>query len=151
MIRTLSTSLAALLLFAGTAAAETTPPDKPGTTKTEKPATPPKTATPGTPPTKSAKPETPSKTEKTAAKVNRVSYSCDGGVTMTVTYPPEAQAKTKPVKIAMKDTTYFVRPAGEKYENTKIKLVFQAKGDEASLEREGKPLAEKCKAAKPGT
>jgi len=141
MIRTLTSSMAALLLFAGTAAAETTPPDKPGTPKTDKPATPPKTA----------KPETPSKTQKTTAKVNRVSYSCEGGVSMTVTYPPEAQAKTKPVKIAMKDTTYFVRPAGEKYENTKIKLVFQAKGDEASLEREGKPLAEKCKAAKPGT
>jgi len=144
MIRTLTSSMAALLLFAGTAAAETTPPDKPGTPKTDKPATPPKTA----------KPETPSKTgktEKTVAKVNRVSYACEGGVSMTVTYPPEAQAKTKPVKIAMKDTTYFVRPAGEKYENTKIKLVFQAKGDEASLEREGKPLAEKCKAAKPGT
>jgi len=142
MIRTLSTSLAALLLCAGVATAETAPPAKPGATP-EKPATPPKTA----------KPDTPSKTEKTAAKVNRVSYSCDGGVTMTVTYPPGAQAKTGRVKIALKDTTYFVRPVagGEKWENKTIKLVFQPKGDEASLEREGKPLAEKCKATKPGT
>lgn len=142
MIRTLTSSLAALLLFAGTAAAETKPPDKP-VTKTDKPATPPK----------AAKPETPGKTEKTAAKVNRVSYSCDGGVTMTVTYPPGAQAKTGRVKIAMKDTTYFVRPVagGEKWENKTIKLVFQPKGDEATIEREGKPLAEKCKTAKPTT
>jgi membrane-bound inhibitor of C-type lysozyme len=146
MFRTLSTSIAACLLLAGAAHAETTPPAKPGT----KPETPAKK--PDTPPTKSA---TPGKGDKTAAKVNRVTYSCDGGVTMTVTYPPEAQAKTKPVKIAMKDTTYFVRPgkdgAAGKFENTKIKLVFQTKGDEASLEREGKALAEKCKASKPAT
>ena len=144
MIRTLTSSLAALLLFAGTAAAEA--PTKPGTTP-EKPATPPKT----TKPEKTAKPDTPSKPEK--AKPNRVVYSCDGGVTMTVTYPPGAQAKTGRVKIAMKDTTYFVRPVagGEKWENKTIKLVFQPKGDEATIEREGKALAEKCKTTKPGT
>jgi membrane-bound inhibitor of C-type lysozyme len=132
----------AALLFAGVAHAETKP--------TEKPATPPKVdKQPTTPPKaeKSAKPET-----KTTAKAKRVTYACDGGVSMVVTYPPEAQAKTGRVKIAMKDTTYFVRPVagGEKWENKTIKLVFQPKGEEATLEREGKSLAEKCKAAKPG-
>src|SRR5262245_33112507 len=124
---------AASLLFAAAVQAETAPGDKPGTTpKTDKAAKP------------DAKPDT-----KTAAKQKRVTFSCDGGVSMIVTYPPEAQAKTRPVKIAMKDTVYFVRPSagGEKYENTKIKLVFQPKGDEATIEREGKPIAEKCKAS----
>ena len=41
-------------------------------------------------------------------------------------------------------------PGGDKWENKTIKLVFQPKGEEATIEREGKPLAEKCKAAKPG-
>jgi membrane-bound inhibitor of C-type lysozyme len=132
----------AALLFAGFAHAETKP--------TEKPATPPKAdKQPTTPPKaeKSAKPDT-----KTATSRKRVTYACDGGVSMVVTYPPEAQAKTGRVKIAMKDTTYFVRPtaAGDKWENKTIKLVFQPKGEEATIEREGKPLAEKCKAAKPG-
>ena len=132
---------AAAFLLAGLAHAETKP--------TEKPATPPKAdKQPTTPPKaeKSAKPET-----KTTAKIRRVTYACDGGVSMVVTYPPEAQAKTGRVKIAMKDTTYFVRPVagGEKWENKTIKLVFQPKGEEATIEREGKPLAEKCKAAKP--
>lgn len=135
MIRTaLIATLAAPLLLAGPAHAQTNPSDKPA----------PKTAQPAKPDTKAA-----------AAKPKRVNYSCDGGVTLAVTYPPEAQAKARPVKIALKDTTYFVRPGKEaaagKYENAKIKLVFQTKGDEATLEREGKPLAEKCKAAKPGT
>jgi len=133
---------AAALLLAGFAHAETKP--------TEKPATPPKAdKQPTTPPKaeKTAKPET-----KTTAKIKRVTYSCDGGVSMVVTYPPEAQAKTGRVKIAMKETTYFVRPTagGDKWENKTIKLVFQPKGEEATIEREGKPLAEKCKAAKPG-
>ncbi|MGH7004444.1 MAG: MliC family protein [Alphaproteobacteria bacterium] len=134
------------VFLASTAFAQQTTPDKPGApkappaAKNEKPAAKPETNT--------AKPDT-----KTGAKPTRVTYACDGGVSMVVTYPPEGQAKTRPVKIAMKDTTYFVRPAAEgaKFENPKIKLVFQAKGDEAVLEREGKPLAEKCKSAKPGT
>jgi membrane-bound inhibitor of C-type lysozyme len=133
---------AAALLFAGFALAETKPTDKPTTPpKADKqPTTPPKAE-------KSAKPDT-----KTATARKRVTYACDGGVSMVVTYPPEAQAKTGRVKIAMKDTTYFVRPtaAGDKWENKTIKLVFQPKGEEATIEREGKPLAEKCKAAKPG-
>ena len=123
-------------LFAAGALAETKPAEKPGAA----PKTPPKAA------------EKPADKKPTKAAVRRVTYSCDGGVSMTVTYPPEAQAKTGRVKIAMKDTTYFVRPAGaEKWENKTIKLVFQPKGDEATIEREGKPLAEKCKAAKPTT
>lgn len=123
-------------LFAAGALAETKPPEKPGAA----PKTPPKAA------------EKPADKKPAKAAVRRVTYSCDGGVSMTVTYPPEAQAKTGRVKIAMKDTTYFVRPAGaEKWENKTIKLVFQPKGDEATIEREGKPLAEKCKAAKPTT
>jgi membrane-bound inhibitor of C-type lysozyme len=142
-------SVAASLLFAGAAQAET-PPAKPGTTP-EKQATPPKSAqpTPAKPDTKTAKPDT----KATAAKAKKVTYACDGGVNMVVTYPPEAQAKTGRVKIAMKDTTYFVRPVagGEKWENKTIKLVFQPKGEEATIEREGKPLAEKCKAGKPTT
>jgi membrane-bound inhibitor of C-type lysozyme len=136
MFRLLIATLSASALFAAGAAAETDKPAKP-----EKPA--------------ASKPNAASKPEKAAVKVNRVSYACEGGVTLTVTYPPEAQAKTRPVKIAMKDTTYFVRPGKEsaagKYENAKIKLVFETKGDEAVLAREGKPLAEKCKAAKPGS
>ncbi len=141
-------SIAASLLFAGAAHAETTPPAKPGTTP-EKPAAPPKSATPAKPEPKTAKPDT----KATAAKAKKVTYACDGGVSMVVTYPPEAQAKTGRVKIAMKDTTYFVRPVagGEKWENKTIKLVFQPKGEEATIEREGKPLAEKCKAGKPTT
>jgi membrane-bound inhibitor of C-type lysozyme len=138
-------SLAASLLFAAAAQAETAPGDKP--------TTPPTTAKPATPPKadKTAKPDA-----KTAAKQKRITYACDGGVNLLVTYPPEAQAKARPVKIAMKDTVYFVRPAagaaGDKYENKRIKLVFQTKGEEVTIEREGKPLAEKCKAsAKPGT
>ena len=135
-------SVAASLLLTGAAQAETTPAEKPGTApKTDKqPA--PKAATPAKPDTKAA-----------AAKAKRVNYACDGGVSMVVTYPPEAQAKTGRVKIAMKETTYFVRPVagGEKWENKTIKLVFQPKGDEATIEREGKPLAEKCKAGKPTT
>lgn len=144
-------SVAASLLFAGAAQAETTPTPKPGTTPTEKPATPPKSAqpAPAKPDTKTAKPDT----KATTAKAKKVTYSCDGGISMVVTYPPEAQAKTGRVKIAMKDTTYFVRPVagGEKWENKTIKLVFQPKGEEATIEREGKPLAEKCKTGKPST
>jgi membrane-bound inhibitor of C-type lysozyme len=141
----LAAGVAASLLFVGAAHAQTTPAEKPGT----KPAAP-KAATP-VKPEKTAKPET-KPDAKTATKIKRVTYACDGGVSMVVTYPPEAQAKTGRVKIAMKDTTYFVRPVagGEKWENKTIKLVFQPKGDEATIEREGKPLAEKCKAAKPG-
>lgn len=133
MIR-IALSAAASLLLAAAAHAETKPTDKP-------PTTPPKAEKP-------AKPVT-----KTASTRKRVTYACDGGVSMIVTYPPEAQAKTGRVKIAFKDTTYFVRPVagGEKWENKNIKLVFQPKGEEAVIEREGKPLAEKCKAAKPGT
>ena len=135
MIRiALSAAAAASLLFAAAVHAETKP--------TEKPATPPKAD-------KTAKPAA-----KAAGTRKRVTYACDGGVSMVVTYPPEAQAKTGRVKIAMKDTTYFVRPVagGEKWENKTIKLVFQPKGEDATIEREGKPLAEKCKAsAKPGT
>jgi hypothetical protein len=142
MIRfVLSAAAAASLLFAAAAHAETKPAEKPATPpKAEKrPTTPPKAD-------KTAKPDA-----KTATARKRVTYSCEGGVGMVVTYPPEAQAKTGRVKIAMKDTTYFVRPAGgEKWENKSIKLVFQPKGDEATIEREGKPLAEKCKASKPG-
>jgi membrane-bound inhibitor of C-type lysozyme len=89
------------------------------------------------------------KPEKTAAKLHRVHYACEGGVTLTATYPPEALAKTRPVKVALKDVTYFVHPekaaAGASYENKRIKLVFHTEGDQATLEREGKPLAEKCK------
>lgn len=130
-------SAAASLLLAAAAHAETKPADKPAAPpKAEKPAP------------KAEKPAT-----KAASARKRVTYACDGGVSMTVTYPPEAQAKTGRVKIAFKDTTYFVRPVagGEKWENKNIKLVFQPKGEEAVIEREGKPLAEKCKAAKPGT
>jgi hypothetical protein len=137
-------SVAASLLFAAAAQAEA---PKPGATP-EKPPAAPKSAQPTTP----AKPD--AKTAKPAtAKAKRVTYTCDGGVSMVVTFPPEAQAKTGRVKIAMKDTTYFVRPiaGGEKWENKTIKLVFQPKGEEATIEREGKPLAEKCQAAKPGT
>lgn len=141
-------SVAASLLFAGAAQAEA---PKPGTTPAEKPGTPPKSAqpTPAKPDTKTAKPDTKAAT----AKAKKVTYSCDGGVSMVVTYPPQAQAKTGRIKIAMKDTTYFVRPiaGGEKWENKTIKLVFQPKGEEATIEREGKPLAEKCKAGKPTT
>jgi membrane-bound inhibitor of C-type lysozyme len=141
-------SVAASLLFAGAAHAETTPPTKPGATP-EKPATPPKSATPGKPEPKTAKPDT----KAAATKAKKVTYACDGGVSTVVTYPHEAQSKTGRVKIAMKDTTYFVRPVagGEKWENKTIKLVFQPKGEEATIEREGKPLAEKCKAGKPTT
>jgi len=150
MIRfALAAGVAASLLFVGAAHAQTTPAEKPGTApKTDKPAAP-KAATPAKP-EKTAKPET-KPDAKTASKIKRVTYACDGGVSMLVTYPPEAQAKTGRVKIAMKETTYFVRPVagGEKWENKTIKLVFQTKGDEATIEREGKPLAEKCKAAKP--
>ncbi len=136
MTRLLIAAGLAALFAASAALAETKPPDKPATA----PKTPPKAA------------EKPADKKSTKAAVRRVTYSCDGGVSMTVTYPPEAQAKTGRVKIAMKDTTYFVRPAGaEKWENKTIKLVFQPKGDEATIEREGKPLAEKCKAAKPTT
>lgn len=140
----LMAGVAVALLFAGAAQAET----KPG----EKPATPPKAATPAKPDTKTAKPDAKAPDTKAAAnKPRRVSYACDGGISMLVTYPPEAQAKTGRVKITMKETTYFVRPVagGEKWENKTIKLVFQPKGEEATIEREGKPLAEKCK-AKPG-
>lgn len=135
MIR-IALSAAASLLLAAAAHAETKPAEKPAS---EKPA--PKAE-------KSAKPD-----KKAASVRKRVTYACDGGVNVTVTYPPEAQAKTGRVKIAFKDTTYFVRPVagGEKWENKNIKLVFQPKGEEAVIEREGKPLAEKCKAAKPGT
>ena len=142
MIR-IALAAAAALLLAGTAVAETKPPEKPGAT----PKTPPKAETPA------AKPDTKKADTKTATKTKRVTYACDGGVSMVVTYPPEAQAKTGRVKIAMKDTTYFVRPVagGDKWENKAIKLVFQPKGEEATIEREGKPLAEKCKAAKPTT
>jgi hypothetical protein len=131
----------AALLLAGAAQAQTTPAEKPATAPKAQPATPP------------AKPDAAKPDAKAAAKAKRVTYSCDGGVSMVVTYPPEAQAKTGRVKIAMKDTTYFVRPVagGEKWENKTIKLVFQPKGDEATIEREGKPLAEKCKAGKPTT
>jgi membrane-bound inhibitor of C-type lysozyme len=126
-------SAAASLLLAAAAHAETKPADRP--------AAPPKAEKP-------AKPDA-----KAAAARKRVTYACDGGVAVTVTYPPEAQAKTGRVKIAFKETTYFVRPVagGEKWENKSIKLVFQPKGEEASIEREGKPLAEKCRAAKSGT
>ncbi|MCW5770234.1 MAG: MliC family protein [Rhodospirillaceae bacterium] len=92
----------------------------------------------------------PGKPGKEAAKVNRVHYDCEGGVALTITYPPAALAKTRPVKVALKDTTYFVRPAkaedGATFENAKIKMVLHTKGSEAMLEREGKPLADKCKA-----
>jgi len=136
MIRLLAASALSLMFAAGAAFAETKPPEKPGAA----PKTPPKAA------------EKPADKKATKAAVRRVTYACDGGVSMTVTYPPEAQAKTGRVKIAMKDTTYFVRPAGaDKWENKNIKLVFQPKGEEATIEREGKPLAEKCKAAKPTT
>lgn len=123
---------AASLLFAAAVQAETKPAEKPAAPKVEKPAKP---------------------TAKTAAARKRVGYACDGGLSMVVTYPPEAQAKTGRVKISFKDTTYFVRPVagGEKWENKTIKLVFQPKGEEATIEREGKPLAEKCKAVKPAT
>jgi membrane-bound inhibitor of C-type lysozyme len=136
MIR-IALSVAASLLYAAVAHAETKPAEKPtAPPKAEKAA--PKAEKPGT---------------KAASARKRVTYACDGGVSMTVTYPPEAQAKTGRVKIAFKDTTYFVRPVagGEKWENKNIKLVFQPKGEEAVIEREGKPLAEKCKSAKPGT
>ncbi len=146
MIRiALVAGMAASLLLAGPALAETKPPEKPGTApKTDKPATAPKQAQPAQP-----KPDT----KKAAATRKRVSYACDGGVSLVVTYPPEAQAKTGRIKIAMKDTTYFLRPVagGEKWENKSIKLVFQPKGEEATIEREGKPLAEKCKVGKPST
>ena len=135
MIR-IALSAAASLLIAAAAHAETKP--------AEKPAAPPKAAKPA------PKVEKPA---KSAATRKRITYACEGGASMVVTYPPEAQAKTGRVKISFKDTTYFVRPVagGEKWENKTIKMVFQPKGDEATLEREGKPLAEKCKAAKPGT
>jgi len=134
MIR-IALSAAASLLIAAAAHAETKPAEKPA------------------PPPKAAKPAPKPDTKKAAAARKRVTYACEGGATMVVTYPPEAQAKTGRVKISFKDTTYFVRPVagGEKWENKTIKMVFQPKGDEATLEREGKPLAEKCKAAKPGT
>ena len=130
--------LAASALFVAAAHAETQPGDKPGTP-------PKKTAQP--------KPQTDKTSKQTASTRKRVTYSCDGGVSVVVLYPPEAQAKTGKVKLTMKDTTYFVRPVagGEKWENKTIKLVFQPKGDEATIEREGKPLAEKCKVSKPGT
>jgi membrane-bound inhibitor of C-type lysozyme len=141
----------ASLLFAGMAYAETTPTTPPGTApKTDKQQ--PKTAQPATPPKtdKAAKPDT-----KTTAKAKKVTYACDGGVSLLVRYPTEAEAKTKKaVKVTIKDTTYNVRPvagAPDKYENKSIKLVFETKGDEATFEREGKPLAEKCKQSKPGT
>ena len=144
MIRLLAAS-ALSLVFAtaeftgGGALAETKPTDKPG-------------ATPKTPPKEKPAAEKPGDKKPTKTALRKVTYACDGGVSMTVTYPPEAQAKTGRVKIAMKDTTYFVRPAGaDKWENKNIKLVFQPKGEEATIEREGKPLAEKCKAAKPTT
>ena len=142
--------VAASLLFAGAAQAET--PAKPGTPPAEKTPAPPKSAQP-TPPPKGDKDKAKPDTKQAATKAKRVTYACDGGISMIVTYPPEAQAKTGRVKIAMKDTTYFVRPVAgeEKWENKSIKLVFQPKGEEATIEREGKPLAEKCKAAKPGT
>jgi membrane-bound inhibitor of C-type lysozyme len=130
--------LAASALFVAAAQAETQPGDKPGTP-------PKKTAQP--------KPQTDKTSKQTASTRKRVTYSCDGGVNVVVLYPPEAQAKTGKVKLTMKDTTYFVRPVagGEKWENKTIKLVFQPKGDEATIEREGKPLAEKCKVSKPAT
>ena len=133
-------SAAASVLLAAAANPETKPADKP--------AAPPKAEKPAPKAEKAAKPDT-----KAASARKRVTYACDSGVNVTVTYPPEAQAKTGRVKIAFKDTTYFVRPVagGEKWENKNIKLVFQPKGEEAAIEREGKPLAEKCKAAKPGT
>jgi len=136
MTRLLITACLAALFAAGAALAETKPPEKPA-------------AAPKTPPKAAEKPAT----KPTKAAVRRVTYACDGGVSMVVTYPPEAQTKTGRVKIAMKDTTYFVRPVagGEKWENKTIKLVFQPKGEEATIEREGKPLAEKCKSAKPST
>lgn len=130
-------SAAACLLIAAAAHAETKQPDKPAAApKAEK----------------SVKPAT-KPAAKTTATRKRVTYACEGGITMVITYPPEAQAKTGRVKILFKDTTYFVRPTadGGKWENKTIKMVFQPKGDEATLEREGKPLADKCKAAKPGT
>ncbi len=140
--------VAASLLFAGLAQAQTTPAEKPGTApKTDKQPAAPKAAQPATPAKPDTKPDA-----KTAAKAKRITYACDGGVSIVVTYPPEAQAKTGRIKIAMKETTYFVRPVAgaDKWENKTIKLVFQQKGEEATIEREGKPLAEKCKAAKPG-
>ncbi len=139
MIR-IALSVTASLLYAAAAHAETKPADKP--------AAPPKAEKPAPKAEKPAKPGT-----KAASARKRVTYACDGGVSMIVTYPPEAQAKTGRVKIAFKDTTYFVRPVagGEKWENKNIKLVFQPKGEEAVIEREGKPLAEKCKSAKSGT
>lgn len=134
-------AMAASLALAGAALAETGPGDKPAP-KTAQPATPKADKQPAKPDAKAA-----------AAKRKRVTYSCDGGISMVVTYPPEAQAKSGRVKIAMKDITYFARPVagGDKYENKSIKLVFETKGEAATLERAGKPLAEKCKAAQPGS
>ena len=142
----------ASLLFAGMAHAETTPTTPPGTApKTDKQQ--PKTAQPSTPPKadKAAKPDT-----KTAAvKAKKVTYACDGGVNLLVRYPTEAEAKSKKaVKVTIKETTYNLRPVAgtpDKYENKSIKLVLETKGDDATFEREGKPLAEKCKQSKPGT
>ncbi len=139
MLRIATLAAAAAALLAAAAHAETTKPgDKP-------PTAPPKTAPKAE---KTAKPDT-----KTATTRKRVTYACDGGVNIVVTYPPEAQAKTGKVKLVFKDTTYFVRPVAgaEKWENKTIKLIFEPKGDEAMFEREGKPLAEKCKVGKPST
>src|SRR5262245_21943922 len=114
--------LSASLLFAGLAHAETSPGTPPGA--------PPKTDKQTAP--KSAQPTTPPKTDtKTAVvKAKKVTYACDGGVTLLVRYPTEAETKSnKAVKVTVKDTTYNVRPAksGEAgtYENAGIKLVFQ--------------------------
>jgi hypothetical protein len=112
-------------------------------------------AKPGDKATGTAKPAEPAKPAETAkpakpadpTKPSRVAYSCDGGVTLTVTYPPEAQAKARPVKIAWKDTIYFVRPTGEegKYLNKNIKLELQKKGDEITVQKAGETVGDKCK------
>ncbi len=92
------------------------------------------------------------KTKPDAANAkSRVKYACDGGVNLVVTYPAKAQAAARPVKLVWNEGTYFLRPAASSegnFENKKIKLALHTKGEEASLQKAGKPVADKCKATK---
>jgi hypothetical protein len=141
----------ATLLLAGAVAHAQTKTDPKATAKPPETAKPAETAKPGSKPAETAKPAD-KDTAKAAdpKKPQRVQYACDGGVTLTVTYPAEAQAKARPVKIVWKEATYFVRPTGEegKYLNKNIKLELQRKGDEAILQKAGETVADKCKPAK---
>ncbi len=125
---TLTAAAAALFGLAGMAAAQTKEPAR----------EPPKTMA-----------KEPAKTAKEQSKPNRVKYACDGGVSLTVTYPAATQANPK-VKLIWNEQTYFLRPVaggGSKYANKNIKLEWATEGEVGKLEKAGEKVADKCKKA----